>query len=323
MKIKSLLLQLLMAVPFFAAASPPDDSLENYLEKYHEFVDSVNSTLKYETGKITLEEGKVILSVPEGFKYLGKEQSKQVLTSLWGNPESSTEGVLGMIFPAASGPIGDSTYAFVVSFSEVGYVKDNDADDIDYDELIKNLKKEEESENINRLKQGYEPVYLIGWAQKPFYDKQRKILHWAKEFKFGDGERTHTLNYEIRILGRKGMLSLNAVSAIDNLSIVNKDISKVLDIASFTQGNTYSDFNPDLDEVATWTIGGLVAGKLLAKAGLFAVILKFLAPIWKFLLLAILPIGAWMKKRFTKKEEQRYAAVPVNAEESENKDTQA
>jgi uncharacterized membrane-anchored protein len=131
------------------------------------------------------------------------------------------------------------------------------------------------------------------------------------------------LNYEIRILGRKGMLSLNAVSEIDNLEMVNKDISKVLGIASFTQGNTYSDFNPDLDEVATWTIGGLVAGKLLAKAGLFAVILKFLAPIWKFLLLAVLPIGAWVKKRFTKKQEERYAAVPVNTEESENKDTQA
>jgi uncharacterized membrane-anchored protein len=323
MKIKSLLLQLLMAVPFFAAASPPEDSLNIYAEKYLQYVDSVNSVLKYETGNITLDEGKITLSIPQGFKYLNKEQSKYVITGLWGNPESSAEEVLGMIFPAECGPLSDSSYAFIVSYSEIGYVKDSDADDIDYDELLKDLKEEEKTENIERMKTGYEPVYLIGWAQKPFYDKQKKILHWAKELKFGDGERTHTLNYEIRILGRKGMLSLNAVSEIDNLEMVNNDISKVLGIASFTQGNTYSDFNPDLDEVATWTIGGLVAGKLLAKAGLFAVILKFLAPIWKFLLLAVLPIGAWVKKRFTKKQEERYAAVPVNTEESENKDTQA
>jgi hypothetical protein len=64
MKIKSLLLQLLMAVPFFAAASPPEDSLNIYAEKYLQYVDSVNSVLKYETGNITLE-GKITLSIPE------------------------------------------------------------------------------------------------------------------------------------------------------------------------------------------------------------------------------------------------------------------
>ena len=31
--------------------------------------------------------------------------------------------------------------------------------------------------------------------------------------------------------------------------------------------------------MAAWTIGGLVAGKVLAKAGFFALILKFIKPI--------------------------------------------
>ena len=70
-----------------------------------------------------------------------------------------------------------------------------------------------------------------------------------------------------------------------------------------------------MDQVAAWTIGGLVAGKILAKAGLFAVILKFLAPIWKFLLIAVVPIGAWFKKRFARKQTEEYAPVTVQPEE--------
>jgi uncharacterized membrane-anchored protein len=317
MNLRSLWLQLLLCLSIFTAnAAPPGDSLDIYLEEYKQFEDSLNSALHYKTGKIDLEGGHVILNVPAGFKYLNKEQSSYVITELWGNPPSIAEEMVGMIFPENDGPLSDSSYAFIVTYSAIGYVKDDDANKIDYDDLLKNIQKEENAENIERKKAGYEPVYMIGWAQKPFYDGKRKILHWAKELKFGDGEKLHTLNYEVRILGRKGMLSLNAVSTIDQLALVNQDIPKILDIASFTEGNKYSDFNPDLDEVATWTIGGLVAGKILVKAGLFAVILKFLAAGWKFLLLALVPLGAWIRKLFTggKKKEEELAPVTVQPE---------
>jgi uncharacterized membrane-anchored protein len=315
MNLKSLLLQLLLCVTITANAAPPGDSTIEYVEEYLKLVDSVNTALKYQTGKIELEGGHAALNVPEGFKYLNKEQSKYVITQLWGNPENSAEEMVGMIFPENSNPFNDSSYAFIVSYSAIGYVKDDDANKIDYDEMLKNLQKEEKAENTQRMKAGYDPVYMLGWAQKPFYDNKRKILHWAKELRFGDGEGEHTLNYEVRILGRKGMLSLNAVSTMNELPLVNNDIPKILDIASFTEGNKYSDFDPDLDQVATWTIGGLVAGKLLAKVGLFAIIVKYLAAAWKFLLLALVPIGAWIKKRFTGgNKTEELVAVPVEPE---------
>jgi uncharacterized membrane-anchored protein len=119
------------------------------------------------------------------------------------------------------------------------------------------------------------------------------------------------------------MLSFNAVSTMAELPLVNKNIPKILDIATFTDGNKYSDFNPDIDEVAAWTIGGLVAGKIIAKAGLFAIILKFLAPVWKFLLLGIVPIGAWFKRKFTRKQVEELQPVPVESEDVTEKDTQA
>lgn len=75
---------------------------------------------------------------------------------------------------------------------------------------------------------------------------------------------------------------------------VNPTINNVLSSIEFEKGNTYFDFNPDVDNVAAWSIGGLVAGKVLAKVGFFAVIAKFgkviifgliaaFGAIWKFI----------------------------------------
>jgi uncharacterized membrane-anchored protein len=310
-----LTLPLMLVLSIFAYAHDPADSTEIYQKIYFHFIDSVNKAMVYSTGKIKPEDGHVMLNIPEGFKYLNKDQSKYVLTKVWNNPESSADEVIGMIFPADAGPFTDSSYAFVITYSEIGYVKDEDADKINYDDLMKNIQEEEKTENEKRTKAGYPTIHIVGWAEKPYYDKQKKTLHWAKEIEFGGEDGSHTLNYEIRILGRKGMLSLNAVGKMYNLPLVNQQISKVLDVASFTEGNSYIDFDPKIDKVAAWTIGGLVVGHLLAKAGILALIVKFLAPLWKFIVLAFAGLGAWFKKKLGRKKEENMEDYAVSTPE--------
>ena len=281
---------LAMLMATFTVLANDEDSLAAQLARYTKFIDSVNSAMKYETGEIKLPNGVAQLSIPKGFKYLNAQQSQYVLSELWGNPPRPD--VIGMIFPEASGPLADSNYAFIITYDEMGYVKDEDADKINYDDLLKDMQKEEGTTNAERAKLGYPAIHMVGWAQKPFYDKTNKILHWAKELKFGAGEEGNTLNYDIRILGRKGILSLNAVSGMSELPLVKADIDKVLHIASFTEGNKYADFNPDVDNVAAWTIGGLVAGKVLAKVGAFAIAGKFL----KWIIIGAVALGAGIMK---------------------------
>lgn len=300
---KLLILPLLLTVSICASAKDPVDSAEIYQKAFTHFRDSINKALNYSTGKIKPDGGHIALDIPQGFKFLNKEQSKYVITKLWGNPESAASEVIGMIFPEDSDPFADSNYAFVITYSEIGYVKDEDAGKLNYDDLLKNMQEDEKAENEKRTKAGYPVIHLVGWAQKPYYDSQKKTLHWAKEIKFGEEEGPNTLNYEIRILGRKGMLSLNAVGKMYDLPLVNRDISKVLNVASFTEGNSYFDFDPKVDHIAAWTIGALVAGKILAKVGIFALIAKFLAPFWKFIVLAFAGMGAWFKKKLGRKKE--------------------
>ncbi|HEY1164910.1 MAG TPA: DUF2167 domain-containing protein [Chitinophaga sp.] len=283
-------------------AAPIEDSTE-VLEEFEHYIDSVKTAQHYETGVIHLPGGKAEIKVPAGFKFLNKEQSISVLTKVWGNPPATAENTLGMIFPENDDPFSENSYAFIVKYEDIGYVKDDDAEKIDYDEMLKNMQKEEKENNEERVKAGYSTIHMVGWAQKPFYDKEKKVLHWAKELKFGDQEGANTLNYEIRILGRHGILSLNAVCTMKELALVKANIDKVLPMASFTDGNTYFDFDPKIDNVAAWTIGGLVAGKVLAKVGFFAIILKYLGVLWKFILLGLAALAGVFKKLFNRKKE--------------------
>lgn len=303
---------LLMALPFLLFAGKEGDSSKidmEEIESYVTLMDSVTKALKFQTGTIQLDNGVAQLNVPAGFKYLNKEQSNYIVTEIWGNPPQ--DGILGMIFPDNGGPFADSSYAFVITYDAMGYVKDDDADKINYNDMLKEMQSGEKEENAERVKQGYTTIHMVGWAQQPFYDKTNKVLHWAKELKFGTDAEQNTLNYEVRLLGRRGVLSLNAVATMSEFALVKKDIDKVLAMPSFTKGNTYAEFDSKVDDVAAWTIGGLVAGKVLAKAGLFALLLKNI----KLIIIAVIAGGGAVWRFITgrrKKEEWKEAPAASN-----------
>src|SRR6478609_193156 len=126
------------------------------------------------------------INVPDGFGYLDPKQAEFVIKDLWGNP--SGDGTLGMRVPDDRKVYNGDSWAFIITYDEIGYVKDDDAGDIDYEELLEEMKTDTEATNEERKKLGYGSIALVGWAAKPFYDDKKKTLHWAKELKFDEGE---------------------------------------------------------------------------------------------------------------------------------------
>lgn len=290
------------------------DSVQAEIQAYLDLSDSVINAMKYQQGIITLKGDFAKLNVPAGFKFLNAEQSQYILHDIWGNPERPD--VLGMIFPEDGTPYTDSSYVFVISFDDMGYVKDDDAKDTDYDELLKQMQDDEAEENKQRVAAGYSSIHMAGWAQKPYYDDKRKVLHWAKDLVFSDADGVHTLNYDVRVLGRKGVLSLNAIASMSELPMVKANIDKILNMASYTEGNAYADFDDNTDKIAAYTIGGLVAGKVLAKVGLWAVILKFWKLIAGGIVAAYWGIRKWLTGRNKPEEALAVEAIendPDNA----------
>ncbi len=239
--------------------------------------DSVHlEVLNYDTtGSVTIGLGLAKFEIPKGFKYLNGKQSEYVLHDLWGNPPSET---LGMIFPEEADNVIPTTWAIEITYDEDGHVKDDDAKDIKYDELLEQMQKEVKEINPERKKQGYPTFQLTGWASPPYYDEKEKKLHWAKRILF-EGDSSETLNYNIRVLGRKGVLVLNAIGTMDQLAEIKSKINPILANVNFNDGNKYADFDSNADKVAAYGIGGLIAGGVLLKTGLFAkiglVLLKF------------------------------------------------
>lgn len=231
------------------------------------------ASLHFQRGKIVLGDNLATLDLPEQFVYLNGADAELVLTKGWGNPPS--EPSLGMILPAGVSPLADESWAVTVEYEENGYVEDGDAADIDYTEMLGDMQKDILDGNQQRAEEGYDKIQLIGWASPPHYDAAAKKLYWAKELKFGDADY-NTLNYNIRVLGRKGVLVLNFIANMDQLPTIEKNLPSVLAMTEFNGGSRYADFDPDLDQVAAYGLGALVAGNVAAKFGFFAAALLLL-----------------------------------------------
>lgn len=275
------------------------------LMQYYAHVDSVESNLNYQTGDISILDGKAVVHVPVGFKFLDANDAQIVLTELWGNPPSES---LGMLVPD-EGVMDENSYAYNIIWEEIGYVEDDDAEDTDYEELLEELKKDAIEESNYRRQNGYGGYEVVGWASVPYYDSDKKVLHWAKALHFDD-EEVNTLNYNVRVLGRKGVMTLNAIGTTDQLDMVKQDLDKVLTSVQYTEGNRYEDFDSSIDEVAAYTIGGLVAGKILAKVGIFAGLAKF----GKFIILGLVAAFAAVRKFIFGKKKESEEAMTYNKE---------
>jgi uncharacterized membrane-anchored protein len=261
-------------------------------------VEKIVKGLKFQHGEINLEGGFAKITVPPEFKFLGKKDAKIVLEDLWDNPP--TDDTLGILLPARFSPLDTNCWVVEISYQEDGYVKDKDASKIDYADLMKTMKKEARTESKDRVKQGYEPIELVGWAAPPHYDAETHKLYWAKEIKFGD-DAEHTLNYNIRILGRRGVLVLNAISHMKQLPEIEEETPKILGMVNFNDGHRYADFDPKADKVAAYGIAALIAGGLAAKAGFFKIFWVALLAAKKFVIIGFLAVVGFLKKIFSRK----------------------
>jgi uncharacterized membrane-anchored protein len=263
---------------------------------------SLDASLKWQTGTITLKDGLAKINLTDDFRFLDSADARKVLHQMWGNPDDPD--LLGMIFPKDKGPLDDNSWATTINYEESGYVKDDEAGKINYDDLLKKMQASAKEANPEREKQGYPSIDLVGWAEPPHYDKTNHKLYWAKDLKFG-GETGDTLNYDIRILGRRGVLVLGIISSMQDFPAVDQKAPEILSMVDFQAGNTYAEFDPKVDKIAEYGLTALIGGGALAaaaKLGLFAALFKWIvagaAAMWKVIAVGIAAAGASLKKLF-------------------------
>ncbi|KTF40417.1 DUF2167 domain-containing protein [Xanthomonas translucens] len=254
------------------------------------------ASLHFQDGHIEVPQAKVHFDLNHDFRYLGKDDARQVLETYWGNPPD--DSMLGMIVPRQPALDEQGSWAVVVTYADDGYVSDEDASKIDYKNMLADMQKQTREENTPRKEAGYESVDLLGWAVPPRYDAATKKLYWARELAF-QGSPGHTLNYDIRLLGRHGYLSLNAIAGMDALPQVRAGMQQLLPMAEFDSGARYADHNPSTDKIASYGLATLIGGGLAAKAGLFAKLGLLLAKAWKLVALGGMALVGGIGKLFS------------------------
>jgi len=266
--------------------------------------------LGYETGTVTLEGGIATIRLPEAFRFIGPVGSRRLLTEAWGNPPGAADGVLGMLVPTAVSPLAKEGWAIAITYDKDGYVNDSDAAGIDYRKLLKEMQEGTLAANDERKKQGFEPVTLVGWAETPSYDAASHKLYWAKDLTFGS-QVEHTLNYNIKILGREGVLVLNAIAGMSQLASIRAGAKSVIPAIDFSEGHRYSDYLPGKDKAATYGIAGLIAGAVAAKAGFFKLLLVGLLAFKKAILVAGFALLSMVRKLFQRKPKEPMPTDPA------------
>jgi uncharacterized membrane-anchored protein len=256
------------------------------------------SSLHYQQGQIALAQADAHLNLGPQFRFLDTADARKVLEDLWGNPPD--DSVLGMVVPASVPLDSEHSWAVVLTESDDGHVSDEDAAKTDYPKLLKQMQEETEDENAERTKAGYSALHLVGWAEPPHYDAASKKLYWARELA-ADGSDQHSLNYDIRVLGRSGYLSMNAVAGMGDVAAVKAGMQELLPMVDFDPGKRYADYDAKTDKLAAYGVAALIGGGIAAKAGLFAKIGALLLAGKKLVVLLLAAIAGVWRKFFGKK----------------------
>ncbi|WP_139492437.1 DUF2167 domain-containing protein [Brevibacillus dissolubilis] len=271
---------------------------------------SAEEELNWVEGGQTVELGDNLatLDLAPELLFLNKEDTIKLEEQ---NQDTPTGLELASIFPAAE----DQDWAVFVEYEEVGYIRDEDQNEIDADAILADYKEGTEEANKDRNPEDY--LHVVGWDVKPTYDKTTHRLEWSMLAE--DAQKNPVINYNVRMLTRKGYLSFILVSDPANLA-QDKEAMKnlIFPALKVKEGNRYEDFNEATDAVAEYGLTGLILGGLglavAKKAGLLAILLVVLKKGWVFILLiggALLKFG---KKLFGRKKAEN-VATPVETTE--------
>lgn len=241
------------------------------------------------------------LELPEHYMFLPPAAASKVLEQMG---SFHNEDVLGLATST-----DDAEWFVVISYDAAGFVKDDEA--VDADALLGDMRDALDEANDEREEHGFERLALDGWAEPPRYDRDRHNLVWALVVSGHDGK---SVNYNTRVLGRRGYASLNLVTDPSTLAQFKPDAEALLRSTSFGPGARYEEFDAGSDETAEYGLAGLIAagagvgaGKLV-KLGLLAkfwkVILLGLAAGKKAVVLALAAGAAYVKKVLTARKSQ-------------------
>jgi uncharacterized membrane-anchored protein len=275
--------------PAGTQAEPTPEQQAEQLKKLNEMVESFGWTRQ---GKGNIG-GMAEIAIPQGYRFTdGKGASKML--EFYGNPPSNS--YLGMLATE-----NFQEHSIIFEFDDIGYVKDDEKNDLDADELLSTMKEGQEAANEQRKKMGLDELEIMGWAVPPRFNDQTKNLEWAIILKSKSDGGTN-INHNTRLLGRKGVMEVTLMCSPEELQGLLPGYQKILEGFTYTQGERYAEYQSG-DKIAEYGLTALVAGGgayALAKSGLLGKLGLMFAKLGKAAILLVVGVLVAIKKLFSK-----------------------
>lgn len=221
------------------------------------------------------------VKVPTGYVFAEADDTR-TLMEMMGNPTTGQE--TGFLAPRSQ------DWFLVFEFESVGYVKDDDKASLDADAMLESIMKGTEQSNAERRKRGWSEIEVSGWETEPHYDDVTHNLEWGIR---GTSAGEPLVNYNVRLLGRRGVTSVTLVCDPQQVAEVLPKARTMLAGFRYEEGSRYEEFRAG-DKVAKYGLTALVAGGAAAVA-LKSGLLKYL---WKLLVIGGAAVAAFFKRIF-------------------------
>lgn len=256
---------------------------KSFAQTEEEYIDNTLANVEFQHGPDTADLDNIAeISIPEGYQFAGKDDTQTIMEYI----ENLVSGLeVGLIAPEGFG------WMVVFEFDPMGYVKDDEKNELDADAILEVAIEATEKANEERRKRGWGILSIVGWVKEPFYNEETHNLEWA--IKNVDEDGYYSLNYNTRILGRKGVMSVTLVCPPESLRVILNNYEALLSSFTYNSGQKYAEY-VEGDDVAKIGLTALIVGggaAVAAKSGLF----KWL---WKIIVLVIVALAGFFKKIF-------------------------
>ncbi len=175
---------------------------------------------KWQHGPMTAALGLNIaeITIDSNYLFLEEDDTRKIMSMIGNLPSNQEMGLITTVNKPME-------WFLLFENKSVGYVPDDDKEDIDADAILENIKEGTEAANEQRKEIGGSSLHVLGWYEEPRYDEKTNNLVWAITAE-SDGDTI--VNYNTRILGRSGYTSVVLVSSVNKLNAIKPEVETLL-----------------------------------------------------------------------------------------------
>jgi len=240
---------------------------------------------------ITLDNKIGRIDLPAGYLYLNKAETERLYKD---NKEPFDNCIMASVFDQ------NSNCFAILSYEEIGHIKDFDADRLDTDAVLREIRRGTAEANQQRKEHGAAELEVAGWDSPPQYDKIDHVLQWAiRAREKGSGQ--YVLNHNAVLLGRSGTLGCVVVGQSSDAAKMDAMRALLSKKIVFSPGNDYQSWRQG-DKVSDITLASLITGGAAtaayaaSKGGFLAKLGALLISLKKVLILIVIAAAGLLKK---------------------------